>query len=251
MIEQVPTTEERVAARNRPPQMPVMHQSWDKLLFMHWKIPVEILRQLIPKPLEIDTYEDEAWIALTPFTIYDLRPPLLPALPYISSLHELNVRTYVYFNGVPGVWFFSLDANNFLAVLGARIFFSLPYHEATISLQQDKNAVIYRSSRSTGRGEFAADWTIGENRPRAEPGTLEFFLVERYCLYTAAGDKIYRCRIHHEPWPLQHTDRFSKYESNMFEINGLSHPPAQPLLHCGGPVHVDVWYPDEVATIST
>ena len=246
MIEHLPTTEQRVAARNRPAQMPVMHQSWNKLLFMHWKIPVEILRRLIPKPLEVDTFEDEAWVALTPFTIYDLRPPLLPALPYISSLHELNVRTYVYFDGMPGVWFFSLDANNFLAVFGGRSVFSLPYHEADISLQQNKNDVIYRSTRSSGQGKFAADWTIGEDRPAAEPGSLEFFLTERYCLYTAAGGRIYRCRIHHEPWPLQRTDRLSKYESNMFEINGLPQPLGQPLLHCGGPVHVDVWYPERV-----
>ena len=104
-----------------------MHQTWGKLLFMHWRIDAKLLRPLIPDALEIDTFDGTAWIAIAPFTMWDIRafPPFIPPLPGLSSAHELNVRTYVHYDRVPGVWFFSLDCNSAAAVLGARTFFPL------------------------------------------------------------------------------------------------------------------------------
>ena len=87
-----------------------MHQNWGKLLFMHWPIAAELLRPLIPAQLEIDTFEGSAWIGVVPFTMWGIRASFLPPIPGTSAFHELNVRTYVHCNGVPGVWFFSLDA---------------------------------------------------------------------------------------------------------------------------------------------
>lgn len=236
-----PNLEDRLSARERPRGVPVMHQSWDKLLFLHWRMPIEALRALIPDSLHIDTYEGDAWAAITPLTIWGLRPPFLPALPYISELHELNVRTYVHRNGIPGVWFFSLDANNSLAVLGARLFFSLPYHNANIDLEQTADRISFKSSRPNEKGNFTATWTIGDNMPAADPDSLDFFLLERYCLYTAAGGQVYRSRIHHHPWPLQQARDLGGFSSNMFEINKLPTPAEQPVLHCGGPVDVEIW----------
>lgn len=247
MAERLPSTEDRLEIRERPPGTPVMHQSWDKLLFMHWEIPVEELRKVIPEPLKIDTFDGKAWIAITPLTIWDARPTYTPPLPLISRLHELNVRTYVYFNGVPGVWFFSLDANNPIAVTAARTFFSLPYYNASISLKEDENRIEFESERNDEKAEFKAVWTIGEDLPKAQPGSLDFFLIERYCLYTTDKEKLYRCRIHHEPWRLQKTEKLSEYKSNMIKANGLKEPKGEPLLHCGGPVHVDVWALEEVS----
>ena len=98
---------------------PIMHQTWDKLLFLHWAFPESVLRPHVPAPLQIDTFEGRAWVGVTPFTMRNVRPEGLPAVPFLSDAHELNVRTYVHYDGVPGVWFFSLDASNPLAVLGA------------------------------------------------------------------------------------------------------------------------------------
>ena len=106
-----PSMDDRIDARERPVGWPIMYQSWDKLLFLHWEIPYDDLRRLIPAPLEIDTFEGKAWLTISPLTIYDARPVFVPPIPYLSRLHELNVRSYVYYDGVPGVWFFSLDAN--------------------------------------------------------------------------------------------------------------------------------------------
>ncbi len=93
----------RLSVRARPPGPPIMYQSWGKLLFLHWPVTVESLRPLIPKPLVVDTFDGTAWIGITPFTMWDVRPVFLPSLPFLSESHELNVRTYVHLDGVPGI----------------------------------------------------------------------------------------------------------------------------------------------------
>ena len=240
----IPTLHERVAVHSRPNGNPIMYQSWGKLLFMHWQVPIDTLRQHIPRRLAIDTFDGKAWISVTPFTVWGARPVYTPRLPWLSHFHEINVRTYVHYHGVPGVWFFSLDANSAVAVIGARTLFALPYRHATITLEDKSGTIDYsvrRSNRDTAvRAEFQASWTIRADRPRAEPGSLEFFLVERYCLYTAPSNRLYRGRIYHEPWPLQEV-RLSSFRSTMVEANGLPAPAGDPLLHHGGPVHVEVW----------
>ena len=155
-----------------------MHQNWGKLLFMHWAIDPEILRALIPKQLSIDTFNGQAWIGVVPFTMWGIRASFLPAIPGTSAFHELNVRTYVHYQGVPGVWFFSLDAANALAVWGARTFYYLPYFNAQMELEQSKNQIVYGSDRVDGRGapaSFHGTWEIMETLPRSQPGSIQFF----------------------------------------------------------------------------
>jgi uncharacterized protein len=235
---------DRLSVRRRPPGWPVMYQSWGKLLFMHWPMPTESLRPLIPEPLAIDTYDGAAWVGITPFTMWGVRPAFAPALPVLSESRELNVRTYVHLDGVPGVWFFSLDANNPVAVLGARLAFHLPYFNARMSLQR-RDRTIYFASRRTHRraapAGFEATWTVGDRLGEAQPGSVEFFLIERYCLYSARGGKLYRARIFHRPWPL-HSAHLLSCSSTMLESQGLPSPRGEPLLHQQGePLRVRVW----------
>jgi uncharacterized protein YqjF (DUF2071 family) len=224
-----------------------MYQSWGTLLFLHWPVPPEMLRPLIPPGLLIDTYEGRAWVALAPFTLWGLRPRFVPPLPGVSRFHELNVRTYVHANGVPGVWFFSLDAARTAPVVGARAFFFLPYYKARMSLRRDGETITYESirpgpARAPGapRATLRAVWTFGAARPQAVPGSLDFFLVERYCLYAERRGRLYRSRIFHEPWPLRDA-RLVSLESTMMEAAGFDLPPGAPLLHGAGPVDVEVW----------
>src|SRR5215208_5879963 len=221
-----------------------MYQSWDKLLFLHWSLPSELLRPLIPDTLAIDTFGGAAWVGITPFTMWGVRPVFLPSLPYLSESHELNVRTYVHLDGVPGIWFFSLDANNPVAVWGARLAFHLPYFTASMSLEQ-RDRTMYFASRRTHRdaapAEFEAVWTVGDRLGQVEPGSLDFFLIERYCLYSARGDRLYRSRIFHRPWSLC-TARLLSFRSTMIESRGLPSPSSEPLLHQQGePLRVRVW----------
>jgi len=234
---------ERLAVRERPGGQPLMHQSWGKLLFMHWRIDAAQLRPLIPEELEIDTFDGSAWVAVTPFTMWDIRalPVFLPSLPGFSTMHELNVRTYVHLDRVPGVWFLSLDCNNAAAVLAARTFYFLPYYNADIELDEEDQTIAYSLVRSDEPpAELSAVWTIGETIPFSHPGSLEFFLTERYCLYSERAGELYRARIYHEPWPLQQAI-LSSFRSTMIESHGLPTPKGEPLLHYADEIKVDIW----------
>jgi uncharacterized protein YqjF (DUF2071 family) len=238
-----PTDLDRLEIRKRPEGMPMMHQSWGKLLFMHWRIDEKLLRPLIPERLTIDTFDGSAWIGVIPFTIWDMRalPPFMPAMPGFSSMHELNVRTYVHFDKVPGVWFHSLDANSSLAVMAARMLYHLNYLNAEIELDQQDITVNYSLRRTDEPpAEFDATWIIGDTMPYAHPGTLEFFLTERYCLYAENRGEIYRARIHHEPWPLQKAE-VTSLSSTMIESHGLPTPAGEPVLQYAEELSVDIW----------
>jgi uncharacterized protein YqjF (DUF2071 family) len=245
-----PLDADRLAARHRPKGQPVMHQTWGKLLFMHWRIEENLLRPFIPDSLEIDTYGGSAWIAITPFTMWDVRalPPYVPPVPGLSALHELNVRTYVHHNGVPGVWFFSLDTNSTAAVLAASTIYYLPYHYADIELKERGRKITYSLSRDDDPpAAFKAEWKVGDPLPQSQPGSKEFFLTERYILYAEHDDQLYRARIHHDPWPLQEAELI-KWGSTMLEANRLNQPTNDPIVHYAEEIDVEIWYREKVAT---
>jgi uncharacterized protein YqjF (DUF2071 family) len=240
---------DRLAIRERPPGRPLMHQRWGSLLFLHWPVPAALLRPLVDPRLEIDTYDDVAWVGVTPFTMWGIRPSFLPPLPGLSRSHELNVRTYVHHEGVPGVWFLSLDASNAAAVWGARHSFHLPYYRARMRLRSEGDTIHF-GSRRTHAGAlaavFGAEWTIAGTVTEAMPGTLDDFLVERYCLYAADETRLLRSRIHHRPWPLR-AATLAALTSTMLEAHGLPTPTRAPLLHAlAEPLHVEVWPPRRV-----
>ena len=165
-----------------------MRMSWHDLLFMHWSIPVDVIRPLIPEALEIDTFGGRAWIGIVPFRMTDVAPRFIPGIPGLSAFPELNVRTYVSADEKPGVWFFSLDATNRIAVRVARMFFNLPYMDARIRMHESEAGYEYESVR-THRGEPPAEFDVAY-RPTSEQfhakaGSLEYWLTARYCLYAA------------------------------------------------------------------
>jgi uncharacterized protein YqjF (DUF2071 family) len=240
---------DRLSIRTGPPGWPVMYQTWDKLLFLHWPVAAERLRPLIAPRLSLDTFEGQAWVSMTPFTMRGIRPVFLPPLPIVSQSHELNVRTYVHMDGVPGVWFFSLDASNTLAVLGARAALGLPYFRARMRLQEEHAGIQFTSTRThpwAPAARFEGTWSHGEPLPLPPPGSLDFFLVERYCLYTVHWRRLYRVRIFHRPWPLCRSERLS-LTSTMLESHGLPTPSEAPRLHAQAePLRVAIWPPERL-----
>jgi len=220
-----------------------MRQYWGKLLFIHWALDPAVLRPLIPAQLSIDTFDGKAWIGVVPFTMWGIRASFLPPIPGTSAFHELNVRTYVHFNGIPGVWFFSLDAASRMAVWGARQFYYLPYFNAEMSLAQFGNSIKYHSRRKDIRGASAqldTVWNIGEPLARTQPGSLEFFLTERYCLYSYHRKQLYRSRIFHDPWSLQ-SATLDSCQSTMVEFLGIDEPKGAPVLHYAESIGVNIW----------
>lgn len=185
----------------------MMRMTWSELLFAHWPVDPLVLAPMLPQGLSLDIREDTAWIGVVPFLMSNIAPRCCPSIPKLSRFLELNVRTYVTYAGKPGVWFFSLDAANRIAVRAARATFDLPYMDAAMSLDKDESGgITYRSERNH-RGEppamFDASYrAIGETF-HAQPGTLEHWLTARYCLYSADHQgRLYRGEIEHAPWTL-------------------------------------------------
>src|SRR5215470_18028101 len=199
------------------PQSPwLMTQSWHNILFAHWSVDFDSLRSRIPPGLPLDLHEGHAWISVVPFRMTNVAPRFVPPLPWISEFAELNVRTYVTIGGKPGVYFFSLDAENALAVAVARSLLRLPYFTARMEVRCDSGRVEYASRRTGGgtRAEFSAQYQPVGSAFQAEPGTLDYFLTERYCLYNVDGQfRVYRLEIHHLPWTLHRAEATFKVNS--------------------------------------
>jgi uncharacterized protein YqjF (DUF2071 family) len=228
----------------------VMAQTWEHLLFAHWPVPVRTMAARVPKGLSIDVFDGSAWLAVTPFRVRRLRLRGTPAVPGLSDFHEVNVRTYVIVEDKPGVFFFSLDADTLLGVYTARLWYRLPYFFATALLDPTDRPVAFSSAR-THSG--APDAKLGVRYRPVEPvrpaprGSLEWWLTERYCLYTVDDDgTVHRAEIHHTPWPLQRAE--AEIETNTMAVPIDLDLRARPaLLHYAERLDVRVWRPARAA----
>jgi len=215
----------------------VMGQSWLDLLFAHWRIDANVLREHVPDGLEVQEHDGSAWLGVTPFELTGLRARGMLPLPYVSSFREINVRTYVTRDEKPGIWFLSLDASSQIAVELARRTYKLPYFQARISLERRAGRIFYESVRDE-RTAFSGSYRgVGDPQaPRA--GSLEHFLTERYCLYAEDRGRLHRAEIHHTPWPLQRAE--ANIDLNTMAPNGLVMG-AEPVLHFSGRQDVVIW----------
>jgi uncharacterized protein YqjF (DUF2071 family) len=217
-----------------------MKQTWHDLLFSHWPFPPEQLRPLVPPQLSLDMFEGQCWIGVVPFWMSGVRPRLVPPLPGFSRFPELNVRTYVTYGGKPGVFFFSLDAANYPAVWAARKFFHLPYFHASMNSTEHNVSILYSSRRPGGHAEFRASFRPIAPVHLAEKGSLADWLTARFCLYTTHQGQIYRCEIHHLPWPLQAAE--AEFDRNtMAEAAHIALPNLPPLLYFSKRLEVLIW----------
>jgi uncharacterized protein YqjF (DUF2071 family) len=248
---------------------------WHDLLFMHWPVPVDALRPQVPSALEIETFPipagphagmRAAWLGVVPFRMTGVRHCLLPALPALGSFPEINVRTYVRGPGdastggepKPGVWFISLDVPSLVAAAVARAAYHLNYLVADMRCDtQDNNAgvlVHYVSTRADARGgaaAFAARYSPDGPEFRAAPGSLESFLTDRYCLYSAdKHGRVFRAEIDHASWPLQ--PAACRVRANTMaaplgiDLARVERRTGPPLLHFARSLRVRAWMPRRV-----
>ena len=224
----------RLAERDLPKLPTVMHQRWEELLFLHWAFDPQIIAKDLPPGLRVDTFEGMAWVGIVPFSMRNVRPRFLPPVPGLSNFPELNLRTYVVDeHGRPGVWFYSLDTPKRLPNWIARTFFHLNYRLARIQIEDKGSLRSYRSELWT-----ETDWDTPQEyewkrvgaRFTAEPGSLDFFLVERYRLfaYNKKKTQLMSGQVHHEPYPLQQVN-LECYSKRLFALNGLSKPGNSPV----------------------
>jgi uncharacterized protein len=224
-----------------------MFQRWENLLFAHWRVEASAVAPKIPAGLTLDLWQGDAWVAITPFEISQVRLRGLPPIPGASRFPELNVRTYVTAGGKPGVWFFSLDAGNALAVFFARRLYHLPYFSARMACVRKGAVVSYRCDRN-GAGssaEFQADYEPSGEPFHAPPGSLEDWLTGRYRLYASEDEALYRAEIEHEPWTLRRATAEIR-RNTMAAADGIDLPGDPPHLLFSRSLDVRVFWPERI-----
>lgn len=213
-----------------------LHMGWRHVLFANWPVDPELVGSHLPEPLTVDTYDGNAWLSVVPFTNVDIRPRIAPAGTGLP-LPELNLRTYVTHDGTPGVYFFSLDAQGLLAVLGARVFHHLPYYYAGVDIAETDGRVTFESRRRHPGARpvhVTATYEPTGSGERAEAGSLRHFLTARYRYYTESPDGTLRyAAIDHDPWPLFDVDVELDADA-LFRANGFAPPDTDPV-HCYSP----------------
>lgn len=234
---------DRATPRSRPACRIAGYQSWRDLLFIHWRLPADAVAPLLPRELSLDTWQGDAWIGLVPFRMSGVRPWWSP---WGVRFLETNVRTYVHFRGRdPGVWFFSLEANHRLAVLGARALWHLNYHWAEMHFGRENGLLQYESRRKKSPGDFtriAASLTAAGAQAayHAQPETLEHFLVERYMLYTrSASGRLWRGQVRHAAYSIEPAELL-EVEQSLLAANGIyaGAPPCHALYSTGVDVEI-------------
>lgn len=250
-----PEWEERIALQKKPRGIPVMNQRWRELLFAHYSTYPEEVEALLPRGVSVDTFNDsygteKAWIGIVPFRMEGVRPLMTPSMPGLSKFPELNLRTYVHIDGkYPAVYFFSLDAANPVACNLARRFFHLPYHHANITINRlGPRGFHYRSERRDGGAFFDCKYTVGDRLGPAEPGTLEYFLLERYLLLTHTKKHgLMLGRVHHRPY-VRFAAEIDDWNENLSRAAGLHKGVISHAMYCPG-VNVKVYGLKKVANM--
>ncbi len=208
-----------------PAAPPAVRMRWDNLLFLHWPVAPDALRKIIPEPLEIDTFDGHAWVALVPFRMESTRFRGFPSLPGLDSFYECNVRTYVTAREgdqiIRGVWFMSLDAERLIPVLGGRWLWNLNYIHSRFEVSAEGNTTDYRLARRSDPTKHSRMiWERGDPLPQSQPGSIEHFLTERYTLFTVRAGRLMQGPIDHKPWSLR-SARLIDLEDTLVRAGGV------------------------------
>jgi len=231
---------DRISPTRRPERSVWGWQNWRQLLFMHWPVPVQALRDAVPSSFELDLYEGVAYVGVVPFAMQSVRPRFVPG-PAALDFLETNVRTYVVRGGEPGVYFFSLEAASRLAVAAARAAFALPYHYAHMTLQPGADVTHYATRRRRTGVRHDVRYRVHEPLAASAPGTLQHFLLERYLLFTERRGTPLRGQVHHVPYPVQRAEVLEVHDelvaaAGLPAVSGLP-----PIVHYSPGVDVEVF----------
>lgn len=231
---------DRMGPTQRPAGPVRGYQQWRSLLFMHWPVPIDVIRPLVPAGLELDLLDGAAYVGLVPFVMQGVRPRWWPHRLAFRFL-ETNVRTYVCHQDRPGVYFFSLDAASRLAVWAARRFWGLPYHQAAMKIEQAGDEFHYRSRRLGSGVGLEVRYRVGDQLGPSQPGSVEHFLLERYLLFLEHRQRIYTGQVHHTPYPAQRAEVL-EVKDQLIPAAGLGqfHEPPR-FVHFAAGVDVEIF----------
>ncbi|MFZ1702725.1 MAG: DUF2071 domain-containing protein [Saprospiraceae bacterium] len=206
----------------KPSQTWSYYQEWNDVLFLHWKVPFDILRKLVPEGLVLDVFDGDVYVSLVAFTMQKIRPKNVPNIKCISDFDEINIRTYVQKNSKQGVYFLNIEAGKLLSVYIAKILSGLPYEKT--SMVRTKN--FFTSKNKLKDYFFEIDYCKGEQViPKTE---LDRWLTERYCLFLEKNKNLFCYDIHHKEWEIKPLE--VKSLKLDYHLKGIQLSPYQPYL---------------------
>mgnify|MGYP001193431414 CR=1 FL=1 len=221
-------------------------QEWRNLTFMHWQVEPEKLLPYIPKGLELDLFQGKAYVGTIPFVMKNVRPRLLPSIPGISTFPEFNIRTYVVRDGIPGVLFLTLDAQSRITCWHAPRKYGLPYRYAKCKVKIKDISYSWESKRISDGVQLIGECILNGNKREAEKDTLEYFLFERYSLYTEHKEKLHMAYTLHAPWVFQDAE-VKISENTLTDSYNLGVDSLNPqYVHASEGVFVQTWSIEEV-----
>lgn len=232
---------DRIAPTRRPAGPVRGYQEWRQLGFFHWAVPPAAVQCVLPAGLDVDDFDGCAYVGVVPFAMQAVRPAWVPR-PLGFDFLETNVRTYVHVGGRdPGVYFLSLDAASRVAVAAARLGWSLPYFDATMSLRRKDRTIDYAVDRRTdSRPRLRITWEVGDELGASPAGTLEHFLVERYLLHVVHRGVLHTGQVHHVPYPVRRATVVD-VEDELVAASGLSVSGPPVLAHHAEGVDVEIF----------
>jgi hypothetical protein len=222
----------------------VYYQEWNRALFLHWRVPKELLQALIPPGTSLEIFDGDAWVSIVAFTMEEIRPRRLPALSFISTFHEINVRTYISSVDKQGVYFLNIEAGKLHSALTARFLSGLPYEYANIQRYSKQDEHRYSCVNKTKGFQLEAIFNIGE--PVKTKSPLDISLTEKYCLYLGKGNRLYRYEVQHLPWNLYQVKTIHLKTNYLIGAISLNRLPD--LMHYSEGVQVLAWQRKEIVT---
>lgn len=223
-----------------------MRQQWLDLAYVHWRYEPDEVQALLPTGLNVDTFDGSAWVGLIPFSMRGIGLARGPAVPYFGSFSEVNVRTYVHADGVPGVWFFSLDVDRFLPAAVARLTYRLPYCWGRTSHER-RDDLLTTTVRRLWPSRVAESRLVVRAGSAREADELDVFLTARWGLYSRTRSGLRYAPVDHEPWPLR-TASIVEIDESLVSATGLSAPLGEPHARFSDGVSVRVGLPRRVRT---
>jgi uncharacterized protein YqjF (DUF2071 family) len=185
----------------------VWRQVWRDVLFLHWRVDAGAIGPHLPPALTIDTWQGDAWVSLVLFRL-QVAPIGWPAVSGFSSLVEANLRTYVLRDDQPGIYFFSIHADNLAALTLARVLTPLPYRWASIEYEADRSGCRCRLRRAAKPGCALTLWADYPECGAPPLGERQAWLLERYRAFATgnwsrAVSQLQTATVDHLPWNVQ------------------------------------------------
>lgn len=213
--------------RDVAPSIWVMRQSWSPTLFVHWEVPAEAVRGLLPQTLHLDTWEGRAYVSLVVVEAKDTRPRGLPSLPGLSLYRQLNLRTYVSHEGRSGLFFFGTWLTKALPALVSSLVLGVPARRVGVDIERSgADMRVDVTTNGTPNPAVSLRAVVDGEPAYAPEGSLEEWLHERYRGYAARGRSLLRLDVRHRPWRLSE----AHLEERVGGLEGVPMPLREPSL---------------------